>query len=75
MALFRQQRGSLDASMETVKEVKTLDDVWNLIDLKDFGIKKDLSIKHYCYDKRINWNTFIISNSKSVIGFSNQNLK
>ena len=62
--------------METVKEVNTLNDVWDIINLKEFGVKKALTIKFYGYDKRIQWQTFIITNSNhGVIGFSNQDLK
>ncbi len=69
--LFRLHRGSLDNSMKTVKEVETLSDIIKY--LKEDGLidVKSLTCKFYCFDERINWNTYIICSKGQAVGFSN----
>ena len=72
--LFREHKGSLNESMNTVKTVENLNDVWNIIkeNFEPFGIKKELEISYYCIDNRINWKTYIITMPDyGVIGFTN----
>jgi hypothetical protein len=65
MPLFRFQRGSLSDSMKTVIEVKDKKELLEVINknLQPFGIFKEENIKiePYCYDKRIDWDTQIVS--------------
>ncbi len=73
MIKYRDHRGSLAESMETVQEFETGED------LVDY-LKKDSSfpvfihlveIKHYCFDKRINWETHIVTvKGFGVMGFT-----
>jgi len=67
---FRFHRGGYKESMETVQEVKSLKDIGDRI-LKVPGII--LSCKHYGFDERNQWDTYIIENvyAGGVIGFSN----
>lgn len=30
-----------------------------------------VNIKHYCFDDRINWNTWIVTDAVGVLGFTN----
>lgn len=73
MFKYRDHRGNLSESMETVQEFETRDD---LIDY----LKKELpfpildfrlSIAEYIYDARINWSTYIVHiEGFGVVGFT-----
>lgn len=67
---FREHRGSLSDAMKTVIEVNSLLDIEKL-----FPNDGKLKIEYYCYDDRINWNTYIVIGELGVIGFTNGNLK
>lgn len=73
--LFRQHKGSLEASMKTATPVETLEDIANLPNIKkveENGIILNLKSKFYAYDDRIKWNTYIItSENYGVVGFTN----
>lgn len=76
---FRHQRGSLKESMATVQEVETLEDIRSILSAKrkEIGLEApigELTCKHYSYDSRINWDTWIICENGSAIGFSNGEL-
>lgn len=81
MVLFRQHRGSLDEAMKTVQEVNSLQDIVDICNEPKIGpeiLLEDVSIKYYCEDERINWNTYIVtaeSHTKNVqfgvLGFTN----
>ena len=63
--LYREHRSTLSESMKTSREVTCLAD-----------IGKGLSTRHYLYDARNGWNTWIITDSEGrAIGFSNGELK
>jgi len=58
--LFRFHMGSLDNSMKTVTEIKSLE---QLMELSNGGWHKNpitIEIKPYMYDHRINWDTHIV---------------
>lgn len=61
--LYRQHRGSLADSMETVQPVESVDDIRKIEDdLREFGY--DLSVievKPYGFDARIGWDTHIVT--------------
>lgn len=72
MVLFREHRSSLSESMETVKEIESLDDIYNSTDFKKYEIVNDLRIDPYCYDSRINWDTYIVTSPDyGIVGFTN----
>lgn len=65
--LYRPQRGGLAEAMAEVKEFSTLKEMFEYI-VKEgeeiylrvpFGVS-DLSIRYYCYDERIHWETYIV---------------
>ena len=64
--LYRPQRGSLDESLE---EVKTFNNLKEMLEYcveeheKAFDIL-DIYISYYCYDDRINWETYIVTTAK-----------
>ena len=76
MTLFRDHRNLLKDSMDTVRQVASLDDL--ILDLQkglrffDRDIAKDqVTIKPYCYDNRIGWDTHIvIVEGYGVCGFT-----
>lgn len=80
MTLFRKHRGSLDESMKTCIEVHSFDDLYKIIHEEISPYKeinrRDVSIKYYCNDYRINWpNTHIvIIDGFGVIGFTDGEL-
>mgnify|MGYP000078150325 FL=1 len=79
MALFRKHRGGLVESLETVKEVESLNDVADYCSNDISGRPTDLECKYQCMDDRIGWDSYIITGviygSRCVLGFSNNNLK
>ena len=68
--LYRPHRGSLEESMECVKEFNTLEDMINWIcEDSEFCGKEmfrveDINFSWYCYDERIDWQTFIVKTNK-----------
>lgn len=76
MTLFRDHRNLLKDSMDTVRQVASFDDL--ILDLQkklrffDRDISKDqVTIKPYCYDNRIGWDTHIvIVEGYGVCGFT-----
>ncbi len=72
--LFREHRGLLSDSMETMEVVSSLSDIWDIVkkDLTPYGIKNDLRIEYYGCDSRIGWDTYIITiPGYGVLGFTN----
>ena len=76
MTLFRDHRYLLEDSMDTVREIKNLDDL--ILDmqkgLRFFGqdvARDQVTVKQYCYDNRIGWDTYIvIIEGYGVYGFT-----
>lgn len=71
--LFRPIRELLTESMGEAQEVETLEDVYNLI--KDNGHepfeKEDIVFKFQCFDKRINWHSYLLVVHGNVAGYTN----
>ncbi len=65
--LYRPQRGGLAEAMAEMKEFATLKDMFDyiiaqwkeLFNVAPFSVK-DLSIRYYSYDSRIDWDTYLI---------------
>lgn len=53
---YRPHRGTLDESMNEAIEVE---DFIELSEILNIDIK-DMSTKYYCYDDRIDWDTFLL---------------
>lgn len=72
---FRYHKGSLLDSLDTTFEVESLEELYNVLlkSLLGFGFsfsRKDMSIKYYGYDSRINAHNYLICINKfGVIGF------
>lgn len=84
--LFREHRGSLADSMETVVEVDSLKDLENWLNkIKDIYNIENLKINWYTYDDRVDWDTYIVTGEfrygindtkqRMVLGFTNGELK
>lgn len=73
--LFRPHRALLADAMKEVVEVFHKSDLVNYLNKKNkFGpdiLVENLTIKHYCYDERIQWDTFIVCDQGNAIGFTN----
>ncbi len=69
MFLYRDHRGGLAESMETVLEMSDFSELERHI-FKLYG-KGEITIKPYGFDKRINWNTHIVCHDGHVTGFTN----
>lgn len=75
---FRFHKGSLENSMKTICEVIDLNDLKNIIEKNENWLERPigtLTCNHYCYDYRIDWDTWVVCNDGSAIGFSNGELK
>lgn len=58
--------------MKTIINIKSLKDLERIISGYHLGPHKiNLVCEPYCYDERINWDTYIIKNNGYVLGFSN----
>ena len=78
--LFREHRGSLKESLETMKSFDNkealLEYLKNILPIC-FGcsIENNLICEHYCYDERTEWETYILKvktpYNNPVIGFTN----
>ncbi len=71
---YRDHRGSLDESMKTVQEFETKQDLVKYLKencvVPFYGY--NLRMDHYCFDKRINWDTYIVTiKGFGVVGFAN----
>lgn len=76
---FRFHRGSLEESLQTVREVQSLDDVRELL-VREVGLSLlpehfKLTCRYYTHDKRIDWQTWIVLNDGLPVGFSDGELK
>jgi len=79
MTLFRPQKRTLAEAMGEVEEINSLNELIEKIktDLSIFKHSFSISsntvhVEFYCYDKRINWNTYIVTlDGYGVIGFTN----
>ena len=71
---YRDHRGSLEASMLSVREmpnraalVEHLRETYGRHEL----VRDDLiEVKHYCYDERIGWDTWIVTLNGGAVGFT-----
>ena len=73
MKKYREHRGSLSESMKTVQEFETKQDLINYLK-QNFSVPfygYNLRLDHYCMDKRINWDTYIVTiKGFGVVGFT-----
>lgn len=72
--LFREQKGSLEDSLQTIKEIDSLKDIQFIISDKYYHPVSDLKSEYYTYDGRISWDTYIITGivegTRIVVGFT-----
>lgn len=62
MIFYRPQRGTLDEAMEEVKQFDTINEMLDYLvaDYNHAFSKSDIYISYYCYDERIDWDTYIV---------------
>ena len=65
---YRPQRGSLAESMELVEEVpETMSALARHLRVA----RKQLGVKKYCFDERIQWDTYLVTIDGQAVGFTN----
>lgn len=81
LILFRPHGGgTVWESMNKVTAVDSLADLKEKL-LNHYGYMREylndaeIKTKHYCYDDRINWETWIVLADGAVIGYTNEELK
>lgn len=76
---YRDHRGELAESLKTIQVFNDLKGLINYLrkslSLYHFQfLDSDVEIDYYCYDHRINWNTYIVTiKNLGVIGFTDYN--
>lgn len=65
--LFRPQRGSLAVSMAEKRDVSSIRDIAVILGVE----QRDVSIRYYCYDSRIAWDTYVVIVDGDAVGFTN----
>lgn len=76
MVKFREHRGSLADAMETVIEVKSLDELRkHLYKVMPYKRGALLKVEFYTYDERINWNTYLVTLDGNAVGYTNGELE
>ena len=75
--LYRPHRGGLSEAMSEVSEVETLEDIFKLSELEQWGyFPEDLKIQYYGIDARIAWITYMIYlDDYGILGFTNGLIK
>ncbi len=60
--LFRFHKGSLQESMNTIREIPNYEFLeWLIRYTSCIPAIDGISINYYCYDERIDWDTYIVS--------------
>lgn len=65
--LFRPKRGTLEEAMKEMKEFHDMQDLLDFL-VKEWGNrfeKEDVYFSYYCYNERIDWETFIVCIGRS----------
>lgn len=70
--LFRQHRGGLAESMQTVREMSTRNDLEAFV-RQHYG-EGVVTVEPYGWDNRIGWDTHIVCLNGNACGFTNGNL-
>jgi len=65
---FRFHRGALADSLETLVQFSNKDELYNYIIQWLYSLPgnkvithDDIAVKYYCYDSRINWDTYLVT--------------
>ena len=69
MFKYRDHRGGRAESVETVQEMADFAELKRHV-TRVFG-EGEITIKPYCYDDRIDWDTYIVCHDGRGIGFTN----
>jgi len=70
---FRWHRGSLDDSMQTVVDFESFDGLVSILRATPYTPSfdtSDIKVEKYCYDPRIEWDTYIVTIDGNAIGFT-----
>ena len=70
---------SLAEAMSMVREVKSIDDILDYVNFgreeKDKSTIEDLTIRLHAYDKRTDWDTYLICDKGKAVVFTNSLIK
>ena len=72
MFLYRDHRGTLLDSMETIQEMHNFSDLEKHLH-KLFG-PGNITVKPYCHDKRTRWDTHLVCHNDCAVGYTNKAL-
>lgn len=70
MVKYRDHRSTLSDSMKTVREICSMDDLRDHLESTYIFPGSEITVKPYGYDKRINWNTYIVCMDGQAVGFT-----
>ena len=72
--LFRPVRGGLKQAMSEVISISSLEEIrgFYMPDDPIFHIKGKLKVRYYCFDSRINWDTWLVLDGQGrAVGYTN----
>ncbi len=69
MFLYRDHKGGLSESMETVQEMDSLSDIRDHLE-PTFG-PGEITVEDYGRDECIKWDTYIVCHNGRAVGFTN----
>lgn len=73
--LYRDHRGSLCDSMDTVQYFETFHDLEKYIwGLSGMNGAKQVTVEKYSFDKRIMWDSYFVLVNGHVVGFTNKDI-
>ena len=75
--LFRPHGSSLKECLRQIAIVSSKEDICKLFNEKGYLlgrtiVSQDIEVKPYCYDSRIEWNTYIVTIKGDAAGFTNR---
>ncbi len=72
---FRPHRGSLPDSLAETVELESMTALVEYLNKTSLWLVKleTLKVKQYCYDARIGWDTYLITDGIGVLGFTDGN--
>jgi len=74
-SLFRWHRGSLDESMATVVPCESMAELLAILQGVDADVTGErVDVKHYTYDERIEWDTYLVTVDGQAVGMTNGEL-
>ena len=71
---FRPQRGGLAEAMAEVREIEPTTEALSKL-LRVWGLYPEITVSKYVYDRRIDWDTYLVCVDGRAVGFTDGPLK